>query len=508
MEKRVILAVVLSSMVIMFWSMFIEKKAVPTVAGNVPAQTVLPPSEQDQHPASVSLAPAVKPAPSTRIIYHQPDVDFTFQEETASIESATFKKYKNYEFTLTDAFLLKGSRLVFKKEKQIPREISFTAKDGGMEIKKRFIFAKPNYGMDLEIEITNLSSSPIAFSAPFLLGTAKNTGPAGQFLDVAVSAQGKITHARPDKDRLLKGVDFSAFREQYFVNIVQPQTDNNTVAISKINVQSGEISILFQPVIVQSGEKRSLICKAYIGPQDWSLIQPVDPDWVGIINYGFFDVISQGLIKLLRLFYWMVHNWGVAILLLSVAIYALLFPLTIKQMRAMKDMQMLQPKIEQLKAKYKDNPQKLQRETLELYKEHKVNPLGGCLPLLLQMPVFFALYQALTRSIVLKGARFLWIDDLSLPDKAITLKSALPIIGTQINILPILMAILMVVQQKVSTPKAVNSEYAQQQKMMTIVMPVLFGFIFYTMPSGLVLYWLVNSAMSATFQARIMKAAK
>jgi YidC/Oxa1 family membrane protein insertase len=168
----------------------------------------------------------------------------------------------------------------------------------------------------------------------------------------------------------------------------------------------------------------------------------------------------------------------------------------------MKEMQILQPKIEALRKELKDNPQKLNKEIMELYKEHKVNPLGGCLPLLLQMPIFFALYQALIRSVALRGAHFLWIKDLSSPDKAFVLKNSIPFLGNQVNILPILMAIGMYVQQKISMAKT-TGDAAQQQKMMTIIMPVMFGVIFYQMPSGLVLYWFVNSLLMLSYQFRI-----
>lgn len=170
----------------------------------------------------------------------------------------------------------------------------------------------------------------------------------------------------------------------------------------------------------------------------------------------------------------------------------------------MKEMQLLQPKIDALRKELKDNPQRLNKEIMELYKEHKVNPLGGCLPLLLQMPIFFALYQALIRSAALRGAHFLWIKDLSAPDKLFTLKNSIPFLGNQINILPILMAIGMFVQQKISSVKA-TGEAAQQQKMMSIIMPVMFGVIFYQMPSGLVLYWLVNSMLMLFYQLRLNK---
>jgi len=175
-----------------------------------------------------------------------------------------------------------------------------------------------------------------------------------------------------------------------------------------------------------------------------------------------------------------------------------------KQMRSMKQMQALQPHVEELKKNYKDNPQRLNKEIMALYSQHKVNPLSGCLPLLLQMPIFFALYQVLMRSVVLKGASFLWIKDLSEPDRLFILPLTLPVLGNEINILPIVMAIGMFIQQKISTFSA-GGVSASQQKIMLIVMPVMFGFIFYRMPAGLVLYWLVNSILMLIYQIRLNK---
>lgn len=139
---------------------------------------------------------------------------------------------------------------------------------------------------------------------------------------------------------------------------------------------------------------------------------------------------------------------------------------------------------------------------MELYRQHKVNPLGGCLPLLLQIPIFFALYQALMRAIALKGAQFLWIKDLSEPDRLFMLSVSLPVLGKEINILPILMMIGMFVQQKISMVPTSGST-AEQQRLMLILFPLMFGFIFYHMPAGLVLYWFINSLLTLIYQFRI-----
>ena len=173
----------------------------------------------------------------------------------------------------------------------------------------------------------------------------------------------------------------------------------------------------------------------------------------------------------------------------------------------MKKMQELQPVIEELKLQYKDNQQKMHKEILELYRERKINPFGGCLPLLLQMPIFIALYQAMMRFIELKRAGFLWIKDLADPDKLMVFKQSYPVIGKEFNLLPIIMIITMLIQQKMTTTSALQTpETAKQQKMMGLFMAVFFGVIFYKMPSGLVLYWAFNSIAMLIFQTRIMRA--
>jgi YidC/Oxa1 family membrane protein insertase len=174
----------------------------------------------------------------------------------------------------------------------------------------------------------------------------------------------------------------------------------------------------------------------------------------------------------------------------------------------MKEMQKLQPEIERLRAAYKDQPQKMNQEILQLYREHKVNPFGGCLPLFLQFPIFISLYQALMRSIELRGAGFLWIKDLSQPDRLyVFADKAFPVIGNEINILPLLMAAAMFVQQKF-TSKTSPSASPEQQKMMMIIFPAMFGFIFYHFPSGLTLYWTCYTIISSVAQWKLFHSKK
>jgi len=194
--------------------------------------------------------------------------------------------------------------------------------------------------------------------------------------------------------------------------------------------------------------------------------------------------------------HWIYHvlpNWGVTIILISTFLYASMYPLTLRGMSSMKRMQALQPEINKLKEKYSDNPQKMNQEMMRLYKEYKINPLGGCLPFLLQMPIFIGLYQVLWRSVTFKGADFLWIKDLSMPDRFYVLPFEVPFVGRDINLLPLLMAIIMFFQQRITAKNMVITDpiQLQQQKMMGIMMPVLMGVIFYKFASGLTLYFTV-----------------
>jgi len=325
-----------------------------------------------------------------------------------------------------------------------------------------------------------------------------------RYQDILLSTKEKTIHSAAGKELLVNDLKFVGLRDQYFCAILEPVDSTGSAYVKKINHQESEVGISGNKVTLKPGEQIGHLYRIYLGPQDLKTLDSIKPEWSAIIYFGVFDFIAQLLLQLLGFFYSLVHNWGWAIIILSLAVYLLLFPLSLKQMRSMKEMQLLQPKIDALRKELKDNPQRLNKEIMELYKEHKVNPLGGCLPLLLQMPIFFALYQALIRSVALRGAHFLWIKDLSSPDQLFTFKNSIPLLGNQVNILPILMAIGMFVQQKISMVKA-TGEAAQQQKIMSIIMPIMFGVIFYQMPSGLVLYWFVNSILMLSYQVRLNK---
>lgn len=503
MEKRLILTIAMCILVLMLWSAMLPKKTPLQTGGqlNISQQqpSTLPAAAKEQEPAAALLE-------GTLYNFSQNKQEVAFLEPYAAIQAVTFFDYQAHKFLLATGFVLSDKSLIFKKIKTSAQEVTFMHKDDKKEITKQFIFHNDNYAIDLAIKVQNLSDSQIEVNYPLSIGVlnSKDDPDQGRYSDMAVTTEEKTSHFNGRKDIVIEHAKFVALRDRYFCNIVEPVSGNYSVRIKKINQLASEMSLQPNNLAVDPGKTIELKFRIYLGPQDLHTIQNVNLAWAGVVNYGTFDIISQLLLKFLDILYGIVRNWGWAIIILSIAIYLMLFPLTLKQMRSMKEMQMLQPRIEELKKLYKDNPQKLQKETMELYREHKVNPLGGCLPLLLQMPIFFALYQALIRSVALKGAKFLWIKDLSQPDRLFIMPFTVPVLGNQFNILPILMTVIMFFQQKGSMTNT-SSEQAEQQKIMLIIFPLMFGLIFYNMPAGLVLYWFVNSVLTVTYQFRMSR---
>jgi YidC/Oxa1 family membrane protein insertase len=224
------------------------------------------------------------------------------------------------------------------------------------------------------------------------------------------------------------------------------------------------------------------------------------------LDYGWFTILATPLIWLLRLFYSLVGNYGVAIILVTIIIKIALWPLTAKSYRSMKEMQKLQPKMAKLREKHKGDNKAMQEEMMQLYRTYKVSPLGGCLPMLLQIPFFIAFYRVLDYALELRGAPFaLWITDLSVPDRLFYFSFKLPLLDepTGIPVLTLLMGATMIWQQKM-TPTMGDP---MQAKIM-MFMPLFFIFILLNMPSGLVLYWLVNNILSIYQQKLINRPAK
>jgi YidC/Oxa1 family membrane protein insertase len=286
-------------------------------------------------------------------------------------------------------------------------------------------------------------------------------------------------------------ISWFSFEGEYFTALLIPPPKEKNASLS-ISVKGGDKNILTadmmtSPVIIQSGQTVKVPYRVYLGPKDEDRLAALGVGAEKLIDFGYFTVVAKPLLWFLRLTNKMTHNFGIDILILSILIKIIFLPLTQISFKSMKEMQKVQPEMARLKETFKNDKARLQQEIMLLYKRRKINPMSGCLPMLIQIPVFIALYNALQKTIEMRHSPFfLWIKDLSGKDP--------------LYIMPIIMGASMVIQQKM-TPTAADPAQAK----LFLLMPVMFTFIFLNFPSGLVLYWLVNNVLSIAHQSYLNK---
>ena len=335
--------------------------------------------------------------------------------------------------------------------------------------------------------------------------------------DIHKVSYGKLKGDGNDGRRIYEGsVSWSGVESLYFLSTV-----------ISVDPRLGEVRLdgdhdrgvqTFRAALGLEGRQPATVnYTVYMGPVDNDVLARYDGDpWnanmTALVDLGPgpFRWIAEVVLAGLRLLYGVIPNWGLTIILFSVFTKLLFWPLTKSSVMSMRRMQEMQPKMKKLQEKYKDDPQRQSKEMMALYKEHGVNPLnmGGCLPLLVQMPVFWALFTILRKSIDLRQAEFaLWINDLSQPDVLFRLPFSLPIFGDHFSLLPFLMAVAMYLQTKFQQAPTGGSDnpMAKQMQLMMKFMPVMMFVVFYRSPSGLVLYWLVNTVLTAFQTWRISK---
>lgn len=307
--------------------------------------------------------------------------------------------------------------------------------------------------------------------------------------------------------RVADPVYWVAVKSKFFVQILTPPRDipvaysirasrkrlpgegvDTSVRVKKAEIESVSADIQIADMLLAPGQKLTRELSYYAGPKQYSILSTLGFGHEEVMEFGWWSAVCKVLLKTLNVINLVTRNYGLAIILLTILVRIVFWPVTHKGTESMKKMQALQPLMTELRAKYKDNPKKLQEETMLLYKKHKVNPLGGCLPMLIQIPVFIALFVVLRSAIELRFASFLWVRDLSEPENL--LAGLLPM-GFSLNILPLLMVATMYLQQKLSPAGGDPT----QQKMMMIIMPVMMLVFFYNMASGLILYWTVSNVI-------------
>ena len=293
----------------------------------------------------------------------------------------------------------------------------------------------------------------------------------------------------------VQAIEWAAVKNKYFTQILNPDVaaDSGEVYVkrdaaeSKYSASAVSATLNYMPVSVEPDETYSRAYSFYVGPKEYSELKKLAHHQVKIMEFGWLSPISTVLLSTLNGIhkYMWPHNYGLAIILLTIIVRVIFWPITHKSTESMKRMQDVQPQITEIREKYKDNAQKMQREIMAVYKENKINPVGGCLPLVIQIPVFFALFRVLRNAIELRFASFLWVSDLSQPEGLFA--DVLPI---PINILPILMAGTMAIQQHL-TPTSGDPN----QKKMMMFMPIMMLFFLYPYASGLSLYWTTNQTL-------------
>ncbi|MDY6972373.1 MAG: membrane protein insertase YidC [Thermodesulfobacteriota bacterium] len=551
MEKRTILAFALCFIVLVLWSLFFgpKKDQISETAKAVDKR--LPKEILEAQEAPGSVRPELSQVPDKMISKSVPKVDkkeieidtplFTaiFSNEGPTIESFKLKKY--YQSIEPDSPLVelvriekdaggflsigfddlsssRNEKITYQADHETirlvpeshPKDLVFrSTTSSGLSINQTFRFYPDRYRIDLGIDVINQSGTPI--EGTFTVDLKVLPPPKkGYYSYVGLVAllndeleEMKIKKA--SQEEVVRGlVDWIAYEDDYFISAIIPGNPSNATFKGNLS-PSGLLEGTYLPSSVSLDASRQVSShySLYLGPRDLKILKESGKKLERAVNFGWFDIIAKPLLHALRFFYQYVNNYGISIILLTVLVKILFWPLTHKSYKSMKEMQKLQPRMAKIREKYKNNREQLNKEMMALYKTYKVNPMGGCLPMIIQIPVFFALFRILGNSIELRHEPFmLWINDLSAPDRLFSFPFSIPFMAPPygIPVLTLLMGASMFIQQKMTpTP----GDPAQAKIMMFL--PIIFTFMFINFPSGLVLYWLVNNILSIGQQYRIHK---
>jgi len=520
MEKRALLAVALAFAILLAYQYFFIKPEPQR------PQVKLAETEKEK-PVPAEAKPALVPTPQAAVVPKAIPPPFeeketkvetelysaVFTNEGATVKHFELKKYKdsdgknvvilkdpgveaplaigaNSNFGLADAnFQVSvpgGGRNISLDRNKPMGSVIFEYSAIGTSVKRTYTFHNDSYRIDIKDEVSGLPGYWITLGTDFGIHDVKEkSAHVGPVLLRDTDRMEFIANKLNETKTYKENLKWIAQEDKYFCAALVPVSGAEEAMVWKIK-DSAAIALQGKPGI------NSFIL--YAGPKEYNDLKALHMGLENIIDFGFFSIIALPLFWVLKLFYKMIGNYGWAIVLLTILVRIPFIPLVNKSQQSMRKMQQIQPKMAEIREKYKKDPQRMQSEMMQLYKTHKVNPLGGCLPMLLQIPVFFALYKILLITIELRGAPFmLWITDLSAPDTLFGhIPAWLPLIGGfAIGPLPILMGATMVLQQKM-TPTSMDPA---QNKMM-MLMPVVFTFLFLNFASGLVLYWLMNNIFS------------
>ncbi|XZG70272.1 membrane protein insertase YidC [Chitinibacteraceae bacterium HSL-7] len=537
-SKRIIIFIVLSFGILFFWQKWMEQKypnaGKPVATASAPAGADLP-----QKPAEDGASASTAVSPDTGRLQRGQRIKVRTDLFDAEIDSTggdlrqvaltqhgsdgkslqpfvLFEDGKDRTYVAQSGLIGEGMpnhRSTFTAPAQNyvmadgenELRVTLTAKgDNGVTLNKTYVFKRGQYLVNVEQEVVNGTAKPVAASAyyrllrdghvenPGFFGVHTYTGPAvytdeGKFqkADFGKLDKGSAEYVKTAKDGYVGMV------QHYFAGawIVSPEGQPSVCGAKACHYDVKRLSdglysagVIVDVPTVAPGAKQVSSVPLFVGPQETRVLETVTKDFDLVKDYGIFTLFSRPIFAVLDFIHSLIGNWGWSIILLTILIKAAMYPLASASYRSMAKMRKLAPRMQQMKERYGDDKMKFQQAVMEMYKTEKVNPLGGCLPILIQIPVFIALYWALLAAVELRQAPWIgWITDLSVKDPY--------------YVLPVIMTVTMFIQQMLSPPPP----DPMQAKMMKI-MPLIFSVFFFFFPAGLVLYWVVNNTLSIAQQ--------
>ena len=548
-QVRLLLAIGLSFLVLFVWSMFfVEKqpvtdnqqavqaeKTVSDDSAEGPAGNVTPPAMSQEEVQEIKTAQAQE-NPAREIKVETPFYTVGLSARGASFNSYILKRYRESVQSdspnkqLIPSTFKNGDILASLSGKSVKgledaifsisqaeerlvvddvkKAVSFKwAAEDGTIFTKTYTFDPASYLIDLNIRINNgterILKDQLVLSVRKPIEENKGYGFVGPSALINNKLEQVKTKKIEDKDEYKGTIKWISVEDRYFLSSIIPSSEVNShiklVAVDKL-VENQLVNPMFE---LSPGEQKEFKFFVFMGPKSMDLLNSLGYDLGKALNFGFFNFIAKPCLWFMNQIHSVVPNYGIAIIILTIFTKVLLWPLGNKSYKSMSEMKKLQPLMTEIREKYKGDKQKMNQELMALYRTYKVNPMGGCLPMILQIPVFFALYRMLYQAIELRHAPFfLWINDLSAPDRLFNFGFSIPFMEPPygIPVLTVIMGATMLLQQKMSPPPGDPT----QAKMM-MLMPVVFTFIFINFSSGLVLYWLVNNVLSISQQYYVQK---
>ena len=526
MEKRVLIAMVLCGAALLLYTKFFYHPQAPTpnptpVASTPESVPSTQPSSMPSQAAETIPSSAAPQAPQVTNFLENPQVKTELSSAPGLPEHWWLKNYfmeAGKKGPNVDLLSLVGDKSPLRFElfpgqeplkpffsvlSQEARDIRYEARVGSLRVQPTVHLEAENYTAQIKLLVENQGSEAKSVAPGLFLLSAQNPESSRGFLIFREAPNLKhplyrLGNSVKRYDNVKKLGEFqeeagdiawAGIEDRYFLRILLARqvTSQNRV---RYGIKQNEVftSLSYPAESLAPGQNKSYEFTVYFGPKDPDLLNAFGGARLDeAIDYGWFGLVAKPILYLLKFFYRFLHNWGLAIIILTIFIKIILQPMTKKSMQSMKAMQQLQPQLQKIREKYKNDREKLNLETMSLFRNHKVNPMGGCLPMVIQMPIYIALYKVLYNATELYHAPFFaFYKDLSAPDPYF--------------ILPVLLGIFMVLQQKMSP----NMGDPTQARMM-MLMPIMFSAFMLFLPLGLVLYIFVNTLMTVVQQYMYQK---